>query len=55
MKEDTQKKSKMEASNHVGDENNNVRLKDPPANYRTHLWKYFWSLRQDVSKLYTSS
>ena len=31
----------MEAPNRVGDENNTVKLKDPPANYRSHIWKFF--------------
>ena len=41
MEEDADTKSKMEAPNRVCDENNIVRLKDPPANYRSHVWKFF--------------
>ena len=37
----------MEAPNRVGDENNTVKLKDPPANYRSHIWiencQYKWN------------
>lgn len=40
MEEDADTKSKMEAPNRVCDENNIVRLKDPPANYRSHICKY---------------
>jgi hypothetical protein len=35
------KKSNMEAPNRVGDENNNVILNDPPANYISHVEIYF--------------
>jgi hypothetical protein len=31
----------MEAPNRVGDENNNVILNDPPANYISHVEIYF--------------
>lgn len=41
MEEDADTKSKMEAPNRACDENNTVRLKDPPANYRSHVWKFF--------------
>jgi hypothetical protein len=30
----------MEASNRVSDDINNIRLKDPHASYRSHVWKY---------------